>query len=99
MLEQCSVCGCNHLYQQKDFNRRIGVGLIIAGIVLAYWTYGLSLLVVAILDFIIRRKVGDVGICYACKAEYRGDEVGKLPEFELVLHDHYQNRMRTTGHT
>ncbi len=92
LLTQCAVCGCSDLYRQKDFNRKIGVGLIVVGVCLAFFTYGISLLIVTLIDWALVRKVNEVGLCYLCHAAYRSsDIVGRLPVFDLVLHDHYRN--------
>ena len=89
-FQQCPLCACAHLYQQKDFNRAVGLVILLVGIGLAYWTYGLSLLIVTALDFLIYRLVGSVGICYLCETQYRAETVHTLPQFNLVLFDHYR---------
>jgi hypothetical protein len=90
-LDQCPLCGCAHLYRQKDFNRRLGLALLALGIGLAYFTYGISLLVVTGLDWWLFRRVGDVGCCYLCGALFRGfPGVAALAPFNLVFHDHYR---------
>ena len=94
-LSQCLVCGTPHLYRQKDFNRKLGVGLVIVGVLLAYFTYGLSLLTVAIIDFVIYRSVGEVACCYQCESQYRGVGIDVVPPFNLSLHDYYQNLTRS----
>ena len=91
-LNQCPICGAGHLYKQKDFNRKIGVGILVIGILFAYFTYGISLLVVTVIDFCLYRYVGEVGCCYQCQAQYRGTEsVKKLEGFDLEMHDYYRN--------
>ncbi len=92
LLNQCPVCGCSDLYKQKDFNRKVGVGLIIVGVCLSFFTYGISLVVVTLLDWWLFRKVDEVGCCYLCRAVFRdGEVIRNLPHFDLVLHDHYRN--------
>lgn len=91
-FNQCPHCGAEHLYRQKDFNRKVGVALLAFGIVFSYWTYGLSLLAVTLLDWWLYRKVGDVGCCYRCQSQFRNDsQVGLIPAFDLELYDYYQN--------
>lgn len=91
-LDQCAVCGAAHLYRQKDFNRAVGIALVVVGVLLAYFTYGLSLLAVALLDWLLFRRVGEVGLCYRCGAQYRGSRlVDGLPAFDLQLHDYYRS--------
>lgn len=92
-LDQCPLCGCAHLYRQKDFNRRLGIALIVAGVLAAPFTYGVSILLVTLLDFIIYRVVGEVGCCYQCHSVFRETPaIESLGPFQLQLHDHYKNR-------
>ena len=98
-LDGCPVCGCEHLYRQKDFNRHLGVALVVVAVVLAYFTFGLSLLAVALVDWLLFPRIREVGICYQCKAVVRSDDkavIGTLPAFELGLHDYYKNLSHTT---
>lgn len=91
-LNQCPLCGCAHVYRQKDFNRRIGVALIILGVALAYFTYGISLVAVTAVDWILNRIVGEVGICYQCHAQFRkSSAIPRLETFNLSLFDYYNN--------
>ena len=90
-LSQCPICGCPHIYRQKDFNRKIGATLLILGIMGAYFTYGLSLLAVTLLDWLLYRWVADVGCCYQCGAQFRHPSIEKLSLFNLGLRDHYRN--------
>ncbi len=91
-LNQCPICGCPHIYQQKDFNRKVGVGLIVIGVLFAYFTYGISLVLVTLIDWLLIRKVGSVGICYRCDGQFRkSDKVNDLPGFNLSLFDYYRN--------
>jgi len=90
-LSQCPLCGCAHLYRRKDFNRKLGIAILVLGIGLAYWTYALSLVAVTLLDWLLFRRVGEVACCYLCEAVFR-DVAGipRLEPFNLVLHDHYR---------
>lgn len=90
-LNQCPACGCTHLYRQRDFNRRLGMAILMVGIVLSFFTYGISLLFVTGLDLFLYFKVKEVAVCYGCSAVYRGYlGIPKLEPFQLVLHDHYR---------
>ncbi len=90
-LNQCAACGCTHLFRQKDFNRRLGVAILVVGVVLAFFTYGISLLIVTVVDLIFYSRVKEVGVCYQCSAIYRGFPTAKdLEPFQLSLHDHYR---------
>jgi len=91
-LDQCPICGAAHLYRRKDFNQKLGIFLVVIGVVLAYFTYGISLLVVTLIDFFLLKKIGEVGICYQCKTEFRHSGlVDDLPPFDLELFDYYRN--------
>jgi len=91
-LNQCPLCGAAHLYQRKDFNQKLGVALIVIGVLLAYFTYGLSLLVVTLIDFFLFKKIKEVGICYQCGAQFRNSPlIHSLDAFNLQLFDYYKN--------
>ena len=92
LLNQCPQCGCEHLYKQRDFNRTLGVLLIVVGVILSFYTYGISLLLVTLIDFILYRKVKNVGLCYQCHSQFRGTSIEHLPEFNLSYHDYYKNK-------
>lgn len=90
-LNQCPACGCTHLFRQRDFNRRLGMAILVVGIVLSFFTYGISLLFVTVLDLFLYFKVKEVAVCYGCSAVYRGySGIPRLEPFQLVLHDHYR---------
>lgn len=89
-VERCAACGHDELYFQKDFNRTTGVALVAVGAVFVPWTYGLSLLAVTILDYIVWRVVKDVIVCYECQAVHRGYPPNPaLKPFDLVIHDRH----------
>lgn len=91
-LSQCPICGARHTYRQKDFNRALGVGLILLGIGFSYLTYGISLVAVTLIDFFLFRRVTEVGCCYQCHAQFRKSPmVAQMEPFELTLHDYYRN--------
>lgn len=91
-FNQCPVCGAAHLYRRKDFDQRLGILLVVIGVTLAYFTYGLSLLAVTLIDFLLFRRTKEVGICYQCKSEFRDSlAVEDLEPFDLELFDYYRN--------
>ncbi len=73
-VESCLVCGYDRMYSQKDFNRKIGLGVVIVGAVLSPWTYGLSLVICMGLDYGLYYFVPEITVCYGCDAIYRGFE-------------------------
>ena len=72
IIERCAACGHDQLYFQKDFNRTTGIAIVVLGSIFVPWTYGLSLLGVTILDYIVWRLVRNVIVCYRCQAVHRG---------------------------
>lgn len=90
VIDRCAACGHDQLYFQKDFNRTTGIALVVVGAVFVPWTYGLSLLGVTILDYIVWRLVKDVIVCYRCQAVHRGYPANPaLKPFDLVIHDRH----------
>lgn len=91
-LNQCPLCGCRHLYRQKDFNRKLGLALLVLGFALAYFTYGLSIVLLTLFDFWLYKRVGDVGCCYQCGTLFRESKhIDKLDLFNLSLNDYYRS--------
>ena len=84
-FSECPVCGCNHLYRKKDFNQAIGCIIILIGALLVPWTYGVSLIVLSIIDLLLYRRIKDSVECYKCKTEYKNMAV---PE-EIIPFDHH----------
>jgi hypothetical protein len=90
IIDRCAACGHAELYFQKDFNRATGIALVVVGSIFVPWTYGLSLLGVTILDYIVWRLVKDVIVCYECQAVHRGYPANPaIKPFDLVIHDRH----------
>lgn len=90
IIHRCAACDHDQLYFQKDFNRTTGVALVAIGAVFVPWTWGLSLLGVTILDYIVWRIVKDVIVCYQCQTVHRGYPPNPdLKPFDLVIHDRH----------
>lgn len=83
-FEICPLCDCGQFYTQKDFNRALGCFIMLCGIILVPFTYGLSLPVFALFDWILSRKVPAMIICYKCGAEFRG--CAMPPHLKEFLH-------------
>ncbi len=90
IIDRCVACGHDELYFQKDFNRTTGITLVVIGAIFVPWTWGLSLLGVTILDYIVWRLVKDVIVCYRCQAVHRGYPANPaLKPFDLATHDRH----------
>lgn len=87
-VDRCPLCGCDHLYRQKDVHRGWGCALIVVGAALAPWTWGLSLVVLAALDLWLFRRLGDAVVCYRCDTVHRdAAPTARQGEFNLLKHD------------
>ena len=86
MFEKCPACESSHFYLQKDFNKILGCGIIIVGIIFVPMTYGLSLAVVALIDWLLYNQVPDSIVCYKCKGEFFGIKV--IPK-KILPFDHH----------
>ena len=71
-LEQCPICNFSRFFRQKAFPRALGIGLVVIGAIFVPFTYGVSLMVLALVDLIIYRRVPVMAVCYLCRAEFRG---------------------------
>jgi len=68
----CPICGTTELYRQKDFNHKLGILVLIAGALFAFFTRYLSLVAAALLDLVLYLTAPEVLICYRCRAHIRG---------------------------
>ena len=87
-VEVCPLCGCRHLYRQRDFNRALGCLLVGIGAALVPWTLGLSLVAFGLFDLWLYRRLHEAVVCYKCDTVYRDARPGpRQGEFELLRHD------------
>lgn len=93
MIISCPSCGAKDLYLQKDFPRKIALVIVGFGIVTVPWTYGFSLIIVALIDFILFRRVPWMTVCYKCRASYRGVPINPAhKEFDRHIDELYKYR-------
>ncbi len=71
-VDACCRCGASDFWTHKDFPRKWGLAIVAVAAVLAFWTYGASLLAAAILDALLYRRLPWTTVCYRCKTELRG---------------------------
>ncbi|QDS98557.1 hypothetical protein [Adhaeretor mobilis] len=98
-VTQCLVCPSHDLFIRKDFPQKLGVLLVVIGIVgssIAWyytrldWTFGI-LFATALIDVLLYAMVGDALMCYRCGAQYRGvDEMDSHGQFDLETHERYR---------
>jgi hypothetical protein len=73
IVEACPACGNGLLYVQRDFNQKVGLGVVVVGAALAPFTpFYSSLFVAAAVDAGLYALLPDVTVCYRCQAHLRG---------------------------
>ena len=73
VVERCPACGSQLLYVQRDFNQRVGLGIVVVGAVLAPFTpFYSSLIVAALVDAGLYALLPEITVCYRCHAHFRG---------------------------
>jgi hypothetical protein len=98
-LSRCLVCPSVDLFVRKDFPQRLGVGLVMVGVVGSSicWGFGWPIVTFAILfatallDVILYMIVPNALMCYRCGAQYR--QVVGLDEhgaFDLEVHERHR---------
>jgi len=90
---RCGICSCVEFYRQKDFNTKLGLWILAVIVVLALvfnrWLIYI-LIGGAVLDTLLYFGLGDIVICYKCRAIYRGLPIPPRCEgFDLKIHDRY----------
>jgi hypothetical protein len=93
-VEHCPACAGRQLYVQRDFNQKVGLGIVVAGALLVPFTpFYSSLFAAAIVDAILYAMVPEITVCYRCHAHFRGfaRNPGHQP-FDLHLAEQYDVR-------
>jgi hypothetical protein len=104
---RCPLCGDPRLYVQKDFSRRVGLGMLVGGFALAvlcgifvgpvgfFGVLGAS----AALDAVLYLLAGQVVVCHWCETHLRGGPED-YPDFDLETHDlvRHQKEVAAAGH-
>jgi len=92
-ISRCGLCDGVEFYRQKDFNTKLGLWILALIVVLAliFNRWLIPILVGgAILDTLLYFLLGDIVICYKCRAIYRGMPISSRVEgFDLKTHDQY----------
>jgi hypothetical protein len=88
ILNDCPICLRMDFYQQKDFNRKIGVFLFVVAAILSIWTYGMSLVALYLVDLFLFRKLSHVAICYKCRTNFRKvKNIDKIRDYDHEMND------------
>jgi len=103
IVDDCPRCGKSAFYVQRDFNQKIGLGvmllLALVGLVFVYYRrpmlFYACLGVGALFDLVLYSLLPNVTICYACKSTFRDVTVNSEHKpFDLHIADVYDNRSK-----
>jgi hypothetical protein len=73
VIEECPACQGRSFYVQRDFNQKVGLGIVVVGGILAPFTpFYSSLIVAALVDAALYLVLPEITICYRCLAHFRG---------------------------
>lgn len=87
-VDACPLCGSEHLYRQRDLNRALGCTLVAIGAALAPWTWGLSLVILSLVDLVLYYRLSWAAVCYRCDTVYRdATPTPRQGDFDLLKHD------------
>ena len=87
----CPVCGSGDVYQQRDFNRPLGLTLAGVGLLLGPFTHWISTVAAIAIDAALYAVVPPVAVCYACEAQQRGfEKKDGPPPFDIAVFDAYK---------
>lgn len=105
-LNRCLVCPSTDLFVRKDFPQRLGVSLVVVGIVGSsiawaytnvFWTFAI-LFATALADLGLFMIVGNALMCYRCQAQYRGvQEMDVHGAFDLETHERHRQVVARMG--
>ena len=99
-VETCWYCANDEFYVQKDFNRKLGLWIVILSALVVFLVMLLRghregivvLLVIALLDAIVYHVSPTVSVCYLCQGVYRGFPLAPQPRgFYLGSEEKYKH--------
>ena len=105
-VNRCLVCPSTDLFVRKDFPQRLGVLIVVVGIIGSSIAWGLGypiltfgvLFATALVDVVLYALVPDALMCYRCSAMYRGS--ARLEDhraFDLETHERYRQQAARLG--
>jgi ribosomal protein L40E len=104
-VDKCPVCAGGEFYIRKDFDPKIGLGVVIVGALIsaAFYWFGRDLLAYGVLaaaaltDLVVYGRLKDLTVCYRCHSEFRGRYERTASAFDLhtadVLEQEYERRI------
>lgn len=79
IVDRCVLCGCGHLYIEKDFSRVVGFSIVAVAVVASGIAWAIDVYVsigilagAALLDLGVWRVSRERAVCYKCEACFRG---------------------------
>jgi hypothetical protein len=105
-VNRCLVCPSTELFVRKDFNQRLGLTILFAGLAASCVTWYLHMPIAtfaifggtALLDALLYFVMGNVLQCYRCRAEYRGVAgLERHEPFELEVHEKHRQQLARLG--
>ncbi len=100
-LKECLVCGCQELFVRKDFNQRLGVTIVVVGLLASFIAWGAYyryvsyaiLFGTALIDLVLYFTVKNMLQCYRCEACYRGlSGLDQFEPFDLETHEKFRQQ-------
>lgn len=100
-VDVCPSCQRRSFYVQRDFNRNLGLAVVVVcaviGLLFVFYDrpvlFYASLGVGVLIDLVLYSILPDVTICYACQAIFRGATRNPDHEgFALHIADHFEGR-------
>lgn len=100
-LGRCLVCPSGDLFLRKDFPQRLGVGIVVVGLLASCVAWGMRelvatfaiLFVTALIDLVLYLVVPDCVACYRCGARYRGAGADGFAPFDLETHERHRQQV------
>jgi len=101
VIDACPSCGKRAFYIQKDFNRNLGLGIVVLCAIIGLYFVWIdkpfffyaALGAAVVIDAALYLLLPEVTVCYPCKAVFRG--ATRNPEhqgFDLHIADVYEGR-------
>lgn len=86
-LDHCLICNSHHLFRQKAFNRNVGIGIVVAGVIVSFFVSMpiIPLLAVGLIDLFLYLFLKFMVVCYLCDAEFRGFKGDKIRLFDHLM--------------
>ncbi len=91
LVSICPICLSNDFWIDKNFPKKVGIFFVIITAILVPFTYGLSFVILFILDLTLWFLLGWRINCYRCEAVFVGfQKNSRYKKFDLKLADYYK---------